>query len=122
MRPPFLLIAAIAGFTAVAMGAFGAHALKSVLSEHNIEVYKTAVNYHMWHALALGLIALMPSTRLLRIAGWLFLSGIVLFSGSLYLLAILNISWLGMVTPFGGIAFLMAWGLIAYAASQKNQG
>lgn len=121
MRSPFLFFAAIAGFIGVAMGAFGAHGLKHMLSEHLLDVYKTAVSYQMWHALALGLVAGLPPHKLLRWAGWLFVAGIVLFSGSLYLLAILNIAWLGMITPFGGVAFLLAWGLIAFFAWQNNQ-
>lgn len=121
MRQPFLFLAAIGGFVGVAMGAFGAHALKHVLSEHLLEVYKTAVSYQMWHVLVLALIAVLPPHRLLRWAGWCLVSGIVLFSGSLYLLAIFNIGWLGMITPFGGLAFLAAWALLAYTAWQQHQ-
>ncbi|MDD4913807.1 MAG: DUF423 domain-containing protein [Methylococcales bacterium] len=120
MRSPFLFLAAIAGFTGVTMGAFGAHALKAVLSEHLMDVYKTAVSYQMWHALALGLIALLPASRRLHWAGYLLVTGIVLFSGSLYLLAILDIGWLGMITPLGGLSFLLAWGLLAYEAFPKK--
>jgi uncharacterized membrane protein YgdD (TMEM256/DUF423 family) len=75
----------------------------------------------MWHVLALALIAVLPEHKLLRWAGWCLVVGIVLFSGSLYLLAIFNIGWLGMITPFGGLAFLAAWALLAYVAWQKNQ-
>lgn len=121
MRSPFLFLAAVGGFTGVAMGAFGAHGLKHLLSDHLLEVYKTAVSYQMWHVLALALIAVLPEHQLLRWAGWLLVAGIVLFSGSLYLLAIFNIGWLGMITPFGGLAFLAAWGLLACVALQKNQ-
>lgn len=121
MASPFLFLAAVAGFIGVAMGAFGAHELRPILSEHLMDVYKTAVSYQMWHALALGLVALLPSTRFSCWIGWLLVAGIVLFSGSLYLLAIFNASWLGMVTPFGGVAFLMAWGLLAFAAFPKKQ-
>jgi uncharacterized membrane protein YgdD (TMEM256/DUF423 family) len=121
MRSPFLFWAAVFGFIGVAMGAFGAHGLKDILSDHLMEVYKTAVSYQMWHALALGLIATLPPHKLLRWAGWLLVAGIALFSGSLYLLAILNIAWLGMITPFGGVAFLSAWGLLAFVALQKNR-
>ncbi|MDD1622877.1 MAG: DUF423 domain-containing protein [Methylococcaceae bacterium] len=121
MRSPFLFWAAVFGFIGVAMGAFGAHGLKDILSDHLLDVYKTAVSYQMWHALALGLVAVLPPHRLLRWAGWLLVAGIALFSGSLYLLAIFDIAWLGMVTPFGGVAFLSAWGLLAFTALQKNQ-
>ncbi len=121
MRSPFLFWAAVFGFIGVAMGAFGAHGLKHILSDHLLDVYKTAVSYQMWHALALGLVAVLPPHRLLCWAGWLLVAGIALFSGSLYLLAIFDIAWLGMVTPFGGVAFLSAWGLLAFTALQKNQ-
>lgn len=120
MQSRFLFWAALAGFTGVAMGAFGAHGLKNMLSEHYLDVYRTAVNYQMWHALLLGIIAMLPEQRLLCWAGWAALAGIVLFSGSLYLLSISKISWLGMITPFGGLAFLMAWGLLAYTAFQNQ--
>lgn len=116
MRKPFLFVAACAGFIGVAMGAFGAHGLKHVLTEHLLEVYKTAVNYQMWHALALSLIAMLPEHKYLRLSAWLLVAGIVLFSGSLYLLAIFNVGWLGMITPVGGLAFLAAWALLAYVA------
>ncbi|WP_415880812.1 DUF423 domain-containing protein [Methylomonas sp. BW4-1] len=121
MRPPFLFLAAVGGFIGVAMGAFGAHGLKHLLSEHLLDVYKTAVSYQMWHVLVLALIAVLPEHKLLRMAGWCLVAGVVLFSGSLYLLAILNIGWLGMITPLGGLAFLAAWALLAYVAWQKNQ-
>ncbi|MGY6274032.1 DUF423 domain-containing protein [Methylomonas sp. MgM2] len=120
MQARFLLIAAMAGFTGVAMGAFGAHGLKHVLTEHYLEVYKTAVNYQMWHALLLAVVAALPQQRLLTWAGWLLITGIVLFSGSLYILAIGKIGWLGMVTPFGGLAFLAAWALLAFIAYQHR--
>lgn len=121
MRSPFLFLAAIFGFTGVAMGAFGAHGLKAVLSEQAMEIYKTAVSYQMWHAPALGLVALLPPQKLLRWAGYSLVAGILLFSGSLYLLAIFDLRWLGIVTPFGGVAFLLAWGLLASAALAKNR-
>lgn len=118
MQSRFLFFAAIAGFLGVAMGAFGAHGLKAVLSEHYLAIYKTAVNYQMWHALLLALIAMLPQHKYLYRAAWCLLAGIVLFSGSLYLLAIFNIGWLGMITPFGGLAFLAGWALLAGYAYQ----
>ncbi len=121
MRSPFLFWAAVLGFLGVAMGAFGAHGLKHILSEHGLDIYKTAVSYQMWHALALGLVAVLPAHNALRWAGWLFVAGIVLFSGSLYLLALSNLTWLGMITPLGGVAFLTAWALLAYVALQSKQ-
>lgn len=124
MRSVFLLLSAVCGFLGVAMGAFGAHGLKAILSEEMLAVYKTAVDYQMWHALGLGFIAVLyhhnPEMALLKWAGWLMLVGIVLFSGSLYLLAILNIKWLGMITPLGGVAFLLAWLLLAVFAFQPS--
>lgn len=117
MKPNFLFLSAICGFTGVAMGAFGAHGLKAILTVEMLAVYKTAVDYHLWHALGLGIIAVVkqqsPESDHLKWAGWLMLAGIVLFSGSLYLMAILNIKWLGMITPIGGVCFLLAWALIA---------
>ncbi len=121
MRPPFLLIAAIGGFVGVAMGAFGAHGLKSILTEYQLDIYKTAVSYQMWHSLLLAVIAMLPVHNLLRWAGWSLVAGIVLFSGSLYLLAIFNIRWLGMVTPLGGLAFLIGWALLAGRAYQQRR-
>ena len=113
MKEIFLFLSAVCGLTGVAMGAFGAHGLKAMLSVEMLAVYKTAVDYQMWHALGLGLIAIfrqqVPESALLKWAGWLMFVGILLFSGSLYLLAILNIKWLGMITPLGGVAFLSAW-------------
>ncbi|MCK5831215.1 MAG: DUF423 domain-containing protein [Methylococcales bacterium] len=124
MQLNFLFLSALCGLTGVAMGAFGAHGLKAVLSPEMLAVYKTAVDYQMWHALGLGLIALLyqqtPDSVHLKWAGQLMFAGILLFSGSLYLLAILNIKWLGMITPLGGIAFLIAWGLVAFFAYHSN--
>ena len=123
MRSVFLFLAAVAGLTGVAMGAFGAHGLKAILSPAMLAVYKTAVDYQMWHALALGFIAIfrlqLPESGLLKWAGWLMFTGIILFSGSLYLLAIFNAKWLGMITPLGGVSFLFAWGCVAMFAYKK---
>lgn len=120
MRSVFLLLAACCALTGVGLGAFGAHGLKTVLTPIMLEVYKTGVTYQMWHALGLGLIAVFhqyaAEEKLLRWAGWLMFAGILLFSGSLYLLAVLNLKWLGMITPFGGVAFLVAWILVALFA------
>ena len=121
MQSRFLFFAAIAGFCGVAMGAFGAHGLKAVLTEHYLAIYKTAVHYQMWHALLLALIAMLPTHKYLYRAAWCLLAGIVLFSGSLYLLAIFNIGWLGMITPFGGLAFLAGWALLAWYAYQQSE-
>ena len=120
MQSRFLLLAAFSGFTGVAMGAFGAHALKNLLSEHYLDIYKTAVSYQMWHALLLATIAMLPEHKWLAWAGWSLLAGILLFSGSLYALTILNISWLGIITPFGGLAFLAGWALLGWYAYQHK--
>lgn len=116
MHPIFLLLSTVSAFLAVAMGAFGAHALKAVLAPEMLLVYKTAVTYQMWHALGLGFIALLrqqqPAERLIIYAGWLMFAGIILFSGSLYLLSLSGVKWLGMITPVGGVCFLSAWLLV----------
>jgi len=120
----FLFLSAICGLTGVAMGAFGAHGLKAVLSVEMLAVYKTAVDYQMWHALGLGLIAIFkmqsPDSNHLKWAGWLMFAGIVLFSGSLYLLAISGAKWMGMITPLGGVCFLAAWVWLAIFAYKSE--
>ncbi|HHZ69344.1 MAG TPA: DUF423 domain-containing protein [Methylococcaceae bacterium] len=117
MKINFLLAAALVGLTGVLLGAFGAHGLRESLSPAMLTIYKTAVDYQMWHALALMGVALLlrynPDEKSLIRAGWCFLFGVVSFSGSLYLLACLNMKWLGMVTPIGGVSFLGGWGLLA---------
>ncbi len=127
MQSIFLFFGALSALIGVGMGAFGAHALKNVISPEMLTVYQTGVNYQMWHALGLIGTALIrrhePASRLLTWAGWLMLLGIVLFSGSLYLLAIMDLKQLGMVTPFGGVSFLLAWSLLAvYAARTPPSG
>ncbi len=120
MKSTFLFLGAMSAFLGVGLGAFGAHGLKNILSPEFLTVYQTGVTYQMWHALGLIGLALAcqqtPTSRLLHWAGWLMFTGIILFSGSLYLLAILNLKWLGIITPFGGVAFLTAWLLITIFA------
>ena len=120
----FLLLGALSAFAAVAAGAFGAHALREHLSPELLAVYETAARYQMYHALALIGIAVgraeMPGP-LLPAAGWCFVWGTLLFSGSLYLLALTGITWLGAVTPFGGVLFLAGWASLAGAAVQSRQ-
>lgn len=115
----FLTCAALAGALAVMLGAFGAHALKARLTPDMLAIYQTAVQYHFWHALALGLIGLLalhlPASVALRAAGWLMVTGLVVFSGSLYALALTGIRLLGAVTPFGGLAFIAGWLTLAWA-------
>ncbi len=114
----FLLYAAINGFLVVALGAFGAHGLEGKIPDTSLETWATAVLYHMFHVLALMLSAflayLYPASKSFTRSGYAFQTGIVLFSGSLYLLALTGISMLGMITPVGGVAFLAGWGLIVY--------
>lgn len=112
----FVLIGAVFGFLAVALGAFAAHALKSILSPGLLEVFSTGVEYQATHALALVLVGLLGARRhdrLLGLSGWAFASGILVFSGSLYLLALTGARWLGAVTPLGGTAFLVGWAALA---------
>jgi uncharacterized membrane protein YgdD (TMEM256/DUF423 family) len=103
---------AIFGFIAVALGAFGAHALQTRLSEKYYEIFQTAVTYQFYHVFALGIVGVLQRitpARCLDKAALFFVAGIILFSGSLYVLAITQISWLGMITPIGGLSFLMGW-------------
>ena len=117
-----LLIAALALFVAVAAGAFGAHALARQVGPERIAVWQTAVQYHAWHGLAIFGVGLLmrtsPQLRGLAAAAWCFLAGIVLFSGSLYLLAATGVAGLGVVTPVGGIAFLAGWATLAWAVAR----
>jgi uncharacterized membrane protein YgdD (TMEM256/DUF423 family) len=117
-----LVVASLAMFLAVALGAFGAHALKARLSADMTAVWQTAVQYHAWHALALfGLGLLMlhwPERADLRVASWLLLAGIVLFSGRLYALALTGVRGLGAVTPVGGVLFLAGWLVLAWAVAR----
>ncbi len=113
----FLLLAAISGFLCVALGAFGAHALKSTLDSYGRDIYEKAVLYQMFHTAALlivGMLQRQNATLALAPVGWLFLIGIILFCGSLYVLAITGVKWLGAITPFGGLAFLAGWLWLAY--------
>lgn len=103
------LLAGIAGASAVLFGAFGAHALQASLDARSLELWRTAVNYHAWHALALAIAVAAGAGRSRRVAIAAFTLGIVLFSGSLYALALGAPRWTGVVTPFGGLAFMLGW-------------
>lgn len=110
---------------AVALGAFGAHGLKDRLSEHALSVYEKAVFYHFIHAIGLLIVGLLAKTNTISLTGanrvgWLLSIGIVIFSGSLYALAISGVRVLGAITPLGGIAFIAAWALLAFAAITKS--
>ena len=119
-----LFAAAVAMTLAVGLGAFGAHALKAQLSADALAVWQTAVQYHAWHALGLLGVGLWqrqaPEPRALRVAALLLAAGIVLFSGSLYALALTGVRGLGAVTPFGGVAFIGGWLALAKAALDVN--
>ena len=122
----FLLLAALAGFTGVALGAFAAHGLKGQLSAEYLAVFHTGVHYQLVHALALFGVALLAERlpgRLLTAAGSLFAVGILLFSGSLYALTLSGLGKLGMITPLGGLCFLIGWlclGLAAWRAGRAE--
>ncbi|OOG44896.1 hypothetical protein B0E52_06680 [Rhodanobacter sp. C06] len=114
------LLAGIAGASAVLLGAFGAHALRNALDPAHRELWHTAVEYHAWHALALVLVVGLGAGRAGRCAVIAFACGIVLFSGSLYALALGAPRWTGIVTPFGGVAFVVGW--VALGLSLRRRG
>lgn len=119
----WLTIAAINGLLAVAAGAFAAHGLKPSLDAHALEIFETGARYHMYHALAMGLaaFAIRGSAAVpAQAAAGFFLAGIVLFSGSLYLLALTGVRALALVTPIGGAFFLIGWVALAWAATRIN--
>ncbi len=124
MNKQVIIIASVFGMLAVILGAFGAHALKSLLDPAGLEVWKTAVSYHFYHTLALLFVATLPASkgRAVNMAAWFFSLGILLFSGSLYLISakeILNISQLsvlGPVTPIGGLFFILGWISLIFVA------
>jgi len=116
----FLMLGSISGFLSVALGAFGAHALKEKLDEYSLGIFHTGVTYQTTHALALVLFALLlkwyPDSSGLVWAGWCFVAGTLIFSGSLYTLAMTGIKVLGAITPIGGVLFLVGWALLAILA------
>lgn len=119
----FFAFGALAGFIGVALGAFAAHGLKSRLDAGMLATFEIGVRYQMYHALALLGVAWActkwPGT-LTNTAGWLFVAGIVVFSGSLYVLALTGVRWLGAITPLGGLAFLAGWVCLAWAALKSS--
>jgi uncharacterized membrane protein YgdD (TMEM256/DUF423 family) len=119
----FVAAGAVCGFLGVAAGAFGAHALRQRLAPDLLAVWNTGAHYQLVHALALvlvGALAARGSSTTLGIAGWAFVAGVVLFSGSLYALALTGVRGLGAVTPFGGAAFLAGWAALAAAALARR--
>lgn len=113
----FLCLASVLGFLGVALGAFAAHGLKGRLSPDLLAIFEVGVRYHMYHALALlavGILLRISPDQFSPYAGWAFVGGITIFSGSLYILAISGIRWLGAITPIGGVLFLVGWALLAW--------
>ncbi|WP_165921114.1 DUF423 domain-containing protein [Paenibacillus albiflavus] len=119
------MLGSINALLSVALGAFGAHGLKGVISDEMLTVYQTGVQYHMIHALGLIAIALVADRlgnhRLVNAAGWLILIGIILFSFSLYALSITGVKILGAITPFGGVSFLAGWACVFLAAFKSKR-
>jgi uncharacterized membrane protein YgdD (TMEM256/DUF423 family) len=129
MNAKFLKIAFVFGALGVALGAFGAHALKEQLDARQLQTYQTAVQYHFYHVFALavtGLLRLSFPNKWLTNAGYLFVTGIILFSGSLYTMVFLKaagiegVNWLGAITPLGGVAFIAGWFCLFIAAIKIN--
>lgn len=123
MNRSLVILCAVLGFTGVAMGAFGAHGLKTMVAglddgAQRLAWWETGARYHLWHALAVGLAAVVSAhvrSPLPRLAGTLFLAGVLLFSGSLYVMGFTGTRWLGAITPFGGFSMLFGWALLALA-------
>ena len=123
MGQVFVLIGAVSGGLSVAAGAFGAHALKARLPENALAAFETGARYQMYHALALVLVGILIGIRptsVFNYAGWAFVAGTVLFSGSLYGLALTDIKAFGPITPLGGLAFLAGWALLAWGATAQG--
>lgn len=122
MSKPILMTASILLALAVAIGAFGAHGLKAHLSNEMLQTYKTGVDYHFYHALGLlsiGVLSISYPSSLLNWSAILLSVGIILFSGSLYVLSIIGIKWLGAITPLGGLSFIAGWVLLFIAVWKK---
>ena len=122
MNSPWFATGAVAAAIAVALGAFGAHGLKSRVTPELLAVFETGARYQMYHALALlavGWVATRTPGPWINTSGWLFLAGIVVFSGSLYVMTLTGARWLGAITPLGGLSFMLGWVVLAIA-SLKN--
>lgn len=120
MQKLFLLAGSVAMALAVALGAFGAHGLKNMLTDEMMDIFETGVKYHFYHAIGLLVIGLvaqhMSESLLLQWSGWMMIVGILIFSGSLYILSIAGIRWMGAITPIGGLCFIISWILLAWAS------
>lgn len=121
----FISIAAIMGALAVGIGAFGAHGLKAVLeATDRTETFETAVKYHFYHALVLLVLAIWmrkEALKPLKLSFYFFVAGIFIFSGSLYVLSLTGITWLGAITPLGGLAFIIGWLSLAFSTRKKSE-
>lgn len=123
MKRSLLMLASMFGFFGVALGAFGAHGLKQLIPPEALTVFETGVRYHMYHAFAILLAAMLAEKEpKMAVAGRLFGLGILLFSGSLYILAVTGIRSFGMITPFGGVSFLAGWAFFFTAAFKMQKG
>jgi uncharacterized membrane protein YgdD (TMEM256/DUF423 family) len=128
MHKGFLKTAALLGALSVMLGAFAAHSLKKILTADDLQIFETAVRYQFYHVFALLAVGILYATfpgKLMAWSGKLFIAGMVLFSGSLYLLCFvkyyqLPLNWLGAITPFGGAAFIAGWVLLFWAAAKRN--
>lgn len=128
MTQVFLRIGSLLALLAVALGAFAAHGLDGKIPEAHLHNFETGVRYHIYHALAILLVGVLirfGKTKSLVAAGWLFTAGIVLFSGSLYLLAIrswfdFSVSWLGPITPLGGLLLIVGWALLFFSSFSRS--
>ncbi len=123
----FAFLGCIGGGLAVLLGAFGAHGLKSSLSAEMLGIFETAVRYQMYHSLALIAVTLLSAQSprrisLFRTAGWLFVAGIIVFSGSLFVLTLTPQTWLGAVTPIGGLSFIAGWSVLGWALVPRRKG
>lgn len=122
---PIIITGAVLAFLGVAIGAFGAHALKARLAADMLAVYQTGVQYHLVHALGIVLIGILvqmlPASKWLPIAGWVMVAGVIIFSGSLYALSVTGVRILGAITPLGGIALLAAWVLVGIGVAKAGQ-
>ncbi|HXG01682.1 MAG TPA: DUF423 domain-containing protein [Bacteroidota bacterium] len=119
----FVVLGCVSAALGVAAGAFGAHGLRGTLAPDLLAVYETAVRYQMYHALgmlAAGWLGTRFTSRFVAVAGWCFVTGTVLFSGSLYVLTLAGVRWLGAVTPFGGLAFIIGWLLLAVGVRKQE--
>lgn len=117
----YWILFGISGFLAVGLGAFGAHGLKNILTDKYLEIFHTGVKYQFYHTLALGLVLLMyqyQASPILTKAALFFVLGIIIFSGSLYILALTKIGFLGAITPIGGVCFLIGWGFLVWFGIQ----